>query len=542
MVDIEIPLGKRTKKYRFFERLPLILSVSLVLLPIVLSLINPLLAAIFIIGYLIMWFVKAIGIAYRTVQGYGSLEKAQKVDWAGRLKDFEDPVAALERVGKELQAKKAEWHLQDHYQALQAMAKKPKDYFRPSEAINVVMIPLYNESRDVLEPTLQALFASHYDFSRLILMMAYEERGPEACHKLAHSIVKEYAPQCFYAVAVGHPDNIPNEVRGKGGNITYAGKFLQKFLKEKGIDEHKVIVTTLDADNRPHPSYLAYTTYEYIRDPERDHRAYQPIALYINNIWDAPAPMRVLATGNSFWTIINSMRPHMLRNFSSHSQGMASLSKSNLWSVRTIVEDGHQYWRSWFAFDGDYEVTPIYVPIYQDAVLAESYPKTMKAQFLQLRRWAYGASDIAYVADKGFRKDRNVPFWSFLARFLRLVDNHVSWAVAPLIIAFGAWTPLFINADSQRSIIAHELPLVASQLQFLAMLGLFIAIFLTFKMLPPRPERYKRRRNLLMVLQWALMPLASICYGAAAAFNSQARLFFGRYLDKFDVTDKAVKK
>jgi hypothetical protein len=187
-------------------------------------------------------------------------------------------------------------------------------------------------------------------------------------------------------------------------------------------------------------------------------------------------------------------------------------------------------------------VTPIYVPIYQDAVLAETYMKTIKAQFFQLRRWAYGASDVAYVADKGLHKQNKIPFWSFWPRFARLLESHVSWATAPIIITFGAWAPLIINPEASRSIVAHELPQIASQLQFVAMFGLFITVYLTFKMLPPRPVRYKRRRNVFMLLQWLIMPVVSIGYGSAAAVYSQTRLLLGKYLDKFDVTVKAVRK
>lgn len=542
MIDLEIPAGKRTPKYRFFEMLPATLSVSLILLPVVLSLISPLLASIFIIGYVILWLVKAIGIAYRTVQGYGTLNKAQRINWYERLNDLEDPDLSLERIRAMKINKDNAWRINEHLETLEKVRLSPADYFKPSEMYNAVIVALYNESREVLEPTIDALFASNYNMKQVILIIAYEKRGPESCHELAQEIAKKYKEKCFCAIAVEHPDDIPNEVIGKGGNITYSGRVLQKIVKEKGIKPERVLVTTLDSDNRPHPAYLASASYEYIRDPRRDHRAYQPIALYINNIWDAPAPMRVLATGNSFWTIINSMRPHILRNFASHSQGLASLNHTDLWSVRTIVEDGHQYWRSWFAFRGDYDVTPIYIPIYQDAVLAENYRKTIKTQFLQLRRWAYGASDIAYVADKGFGKNRQVPFWGVVSRFLRLLDNHVSWAAASILITFGAWVPLFINYDSQHSIVAHELPQIASQLQFLAMFGLFVTIFLTFKMLPPRPERYKRHRNVFMILQWLFMPVTSIVFGALGAFNAQFHLFFGKYLEKFDVTEKAVKK
>jgi hypothetical protein len=45
-----------------------------------------------------------------------------------------------------------------------------------------------------------------------------------------------------------------------------------------------------------------------------------------------------------------------------------------------------------------------------------------------------------------------------------------------------------------------------------------------------------------MVLQWVLLPLSSIVYGSFAALYSQTRLMLGRYLDKFDVTTKAVKR
>jgi hypothetical protein len=540
MNDIEIPLGKRTLRYRLFEMLPAITTYIFILLPIVLSLINVLWAAVFIVGFIISFFVKAIGMAYRTIQGYAQLSKASKINWHERLLDLEDPEKALQKYSTALIKK--EWSLSRHISNLQQIAADRAKCPLPSNTYNVVIVAEYLESREVLEPTLEVLFSSNYDLSHLILVIAYEERSPEQNIQMSIELAKRYNERCYLAVAVGHPNNLPGEVKGKGGNITYAALQLQKILEERSIDPTNVLVTTLDADNRPHTQYLASAMYEYIVDPQREHRAYQPIALYLNNIWDAPAPMRVLATGNSFWTIINSTRPHMLRNFASHSQGMASLIKTNFWSTRTIVEDGHQYWRSYFTFSGAYEVTPIYLPIYQDAVLADTYWKTIKAQFFQLRRWAYGASDIAYVAWMGFRKDRTVPFMPFLARFLRLLDSHVSWASAPIIITFGAWTPLIVNSEANRSIIAHDLPLIASQLQFVAMFGLFITIFLAFKMLPPRPARYKRRRNIFMLLQWLMMPVVSICYGSAAALTSQTRLLLGKYLDKFDVTVKAVRK
>ncbi len=534
MTDIEIPLGKRSRKYRFFEQLPFVLSVSLLLLPVILSFFSPVLAAIFIITYIIVWFVKSIGMAFRTVQGYNTMLQAKRVNWRRRLAELESPGRFI------TQSRDKGWRHRTHIANLKLLSQQ-KDAPKPSQIYSAVIIAINNESRAVLQPTVEAVLHSDYDLKHLLLIVAYEERGGKVTEELARDIVKTYGSQCFYARAIRHRNNMPDEVRGKGGNIANAGHELQQILEQKGIRPNNVIVTTLDCDNQPHPTYFAYVTYEYVVNLERHNCSFQPIALYLNNIWDVPAPMRVLATGNSFWTITNSLRPHLLQNFASHSQPMSALMAVNFWSVRTVVEDGHQYWRSYFAFDGHYEVVPIYVPIYQDAVLGDTYRKTLKAQFFQVARWAYGASDIAYVVDKGFRKDRTVPLLDLTAKFLRLIDNHVSRASASLILAFGAWAPLFINPESSRSIVAHQLPNIASGLQQIATIGLFITIFLTFKMLPPRPMRYKRHRNIFMLIQWVLMPVTSICYGAASAFYAQARLFSGRYLDKFAVTDKAVK-
>lgn len=538
MTGIEIPLGKRTKLYRFFEMLPALLSYGAIILLIVLSVFNPLLAAVYLIIFIITLLVKAIGIAFRTVQGHQVLQKAERVEWATRLHDLEDVKKTLEYRRENSRS----WHSHIHMQNLEAIQASPEWYPKPSELYNAVIIATYNESIDVLEPTVQSLLHTDYDPQHLILVIAYEERGGAEIEKNANILKEKYGNQFKACLLVKHPANMKNEVIGKGGNITYAGHFLKGWLDQQNINYEQVIVTTLDSDNRPHRTYFSYVTYEYIVNPKRLKAAFQPVSLFLNNIWDVPAPMRVLATGNSFWNIISSLRPHSLRNFASHSQGMAALVQMDFWSVRTVVEDGHQYWRSYFHFDGDYTVVPIHVPIYQDAVLSDTYAKTLKAQFKQLSRWAYGASDVAYVATNILRKDRKVPLWGSIARFLRLLDSHVTWAAAPLLVAFGAWVPLFLSDESSRSIIAHELPEIVSRIQQFAMVGIFISVFWSFKMLPPRPERYKKHRNILMILQWLLMPVTSICYTAATGFYSQTRLLLGKYLDKFDVTDKAVKK
>ncbi len=527
MTDIEIPFKEqRDKRYRFFEILPGALSIGMLCLPLVLTLINVTVAAVFVLIYLLINFSRAVAAAIRALHGYGVMHRHKKLDWQQLVNELQ--------VGEVADAAtvRPKWH----YQNLERLEEHPMAV-KPDDVLHAVIVATYNEVREVLEPTIQAIINSDYDIKKVIFVLAYEERGGERVERQAGELVADYKQHFYHAVAIKHPHNLPGEIIGKGGNVTYAAKQLQKWLEQERIDPLRVVVTTLDSDNRPDKKYLAALTYAYSSCPDPVRASFQPISVYNNNIWDAPAPSRVLATGNSFYHIVQSLRPHSLRNFSAHAQGMASLIKTNFWSVRTVVEDGHQYWRAYFRFDGNYQVYPLYTPIYQDAVLSDTLPRTLKAQFFQLRRWTYGASDIAYIVDKGFFHKNKVPRFGLWARVLRSIEGHVTWAVGPILVLVGGFIPSIVHP---QSLAANELPLIVSRVQTFALAFLLVTLFICLKTLPPKPARYKRHRTLFMVLQWAYLPVTTIAFNSTAAFYSQFRLMFARYYDKFDVTDKAV--
>lgn len=535
MKSLEIPLGKRTKQYRFFEILPGLLSYGAIILLIVLSFLNTVLASAYLLLIVLTALVRAVGIAYHTIKGNKELKRACAVNWHARLMELGDAEASYKKL-KDKNYK--EYEFSNHKENLLAIATNPKKYPKPDEIINAVIITAYTEPFDVIEPTIKALTKVTYDKKNLLIFFAYEERGGEAIEATVKKLKNLYGDQFMDFVLSKHPKDLPNEVVGKGGNITYAGHRLKEYCDRNKIAYDKVIVTTLDCDNRPHPKYFDAVAYEYIVNENRNNMSYQPVSLFINNIWDVPAPMRILATGNSFWNIISSVRPHTLRNFASHSQPLKALVGMNFWSVRTIVEDGHQYWRSYFYFKGNYTVQPILVPIYQDAVLSGTLKKTLKDQFKQLRRWSYGASDIAYVAMNIFTKDRDVPLMPALGRFIRLLDGHVTLACISFLVAFGGWVPLIVNPRASMLIAAQQLPDAISKIQQVAMLGIIVTIVISFQIIPKRPARYKWTKSIFMFTQWILMPVTAILYSALAAYVAQTRLMFGKYLDKFDLTEK----
>ena len=526
MTDIEIPLQKdKTKAYRFFEVLPGMLSWFFLFLPFILSFIDVNIAVVFILGYLLLWFVRSIGIDIRAFQGYKIMKLHKQLDWSSMLDELQSGIVADGAV-------RPDWHFSN----IKRLAEYP-DANRPDDLYQVALVAVYNESKDVVEPTIKSILDSVYDPKKVILVIAYEERGGKRTEEVTKDIIEKYKGKFFHAMAVKHPSDIPNEIIGKGGNITFAAKELRKFLESKKIDPIKVVVTTLDSDNRPDKNYFAALAYTYVSCIDPLNISFQPIPMYTNNIWDVPAPMRVIATGNSFWNVVLSLRPHMLRNFSSHAQSMKSLIDTDYWSTRTIVEDGHQFWRTYFRYDGKHKVYPIYTPIYQDAVFSSTYAKTLKAQFIQLRRWTYGASDVAYFAQKGFLTKNKLPKIDMIFKFLRLLEGHVTWAVAPILLAFSAFVPVLVNPQNYA---ANELPILVSRIQTVALAGIIATLFISFKTLPPKPAHYKAHRNIFMILQGVYLPVTTIVYSSLSAFYSQTRLMFGLYYDKFDVTDKSV--
>lgn len=537
---LEIPLGNRSKTYRFFEILPGAMSYLVIATPLLVGIWRADIAGYLVLLFMLIWFFRTVSMAYKALVTLATNREMAGTDWWALLKnDYENANKNLNDLEK---AKNLSRLDKFRKRCLIKFEISTDEVLKPEELIHVVMIPMVSEPYEVVRGAVLAAAEQNYDVkNKVILQLCPEERARHANAEVVAKLKDEFEDKFLSLIVSEHPAGIEGELIGKGGNINWAAKELLVELSKMGIDYEKVMITGMDADCIMDKQYLAHLSYVYLLNLNRDNASYQPLALYTNNIWDAPAPMRVLAVGNSFYTLLQASRPHLQRNFSSHSQSLAALLVTNFWSSKTIVEDGHQYWRSFMAFKGRYRVESMFVPNYQDAVLGENYRKSLKAQFVQLRRWAYGVSDIPYIFTRGVAgKDKidGVPFWPAFVRFLRHLENDISWAAAPVILAVGAWLPIIFARDSDASIVAHQLPDVARWVQILASVGVLSSVYVAFRILPKRPERYKKSRSIFMWLQWVLIPITGLIYGSTTGFNAQTRLMIGKRLEKFDFTEK----
>ncbi|MFC9441953.1 MULTISPECIES: glycosyltransferase family 2 protein [Brevibacterium] len=532
---LELPTGRRTPVYRVFEALPAVISYTAIALVFILPFIDPMVGAVYVLTIVGLTFVRALRGAVDVARGFNRYRRSARVDWSARLVDLERAIAGLPA----LPSPQCGFRAADHAATVTRVREDPQAVMRPSQLLHAVVVAAYNEPFDVIAGTIRTLLHTSTSPRQIVVFFAFEERGGPVMAETARRLAAEYGDGFFAFVPVPHPAGVPGEIAGKGANITHAGRKLASWVRERGIDPERVIVTSLDCDNTPHESYFDYVAYEYATAPDRARLSFQPISLYMTNIWDAPAPSRVVASANCFWNLTTTVRHFALRNFASHSQPLPALIDMGFWSTRTIVEDGHQYWRSWFHFDGDYRVVPIHVPIYQDAVLAGSFTETMVAQFKQLSRWSYGASDVPYVGVRVFAGDAKSPFWPGFLRFLSLLEGHVSLASISVIIAVGGWIPFVVASHTgQASEFIEAMPMTVGLIQQIGMIALLVSVLVFRALLPPRPVHVPVSRSVTMWLQWLLYPLTLLIFNAGTALYSQWCLLTGRYRERFDVTEK----
>ena len=550
---------KKRRVQRILEMLPGALTWSTILGMPVLAFFSPLSATVFIILFDIYWVHRAIYISLLSVYGNRLVSEGKRIDWLERCQNtihLDQYITLLtERVQRLKDGKRAlSWYrvwqrhlvakeihrtkkIQDETRALLPLHTEIMDW---REVIHVVLLPTAGEPAEIIEPAIQSLADSNFPKEQMIVLLATEEReNPETrLEKVAY--LKKRFDGVFKDFLVTTHVVETGEMKCKASNARFAARELMTYLDTRGIDYKKVIFSNFDCDSVAHPEYFAALTYAYAIDPKRLQRAYQPIPMYHNNLWDTTAVVRLVVTGSSFWHLFQSTRREMV-TFSSHSEPFDTLVKVGFWPVNMISEDSIIYWKCLAYFHGDYQVTPIHLPVSLDAVLAETWWKTIQNQYKQKRRWAYGIENFP-VTMRAIWPDKGIKLWTKLRISFEMVEGHYSWATTSMIITFVGWLPLFLGSQGfKESVLAHNLPFMTKMLMTLGMSGLLISIPLALISLPPKPKRYHWSKYLVMFFQWIFLPVVAFL-SAFPAIDSQTRLLFGKYFGEFWVTEKMRRK
>lgn len=549
---------KERRIHRTLEVIPGILTWVTLIGMVVLSFALPIWIAVFIIMFDIYWIYRTIFITYYSVIAYRRFQDGKKIDWWERCQNIIHPQqyndAISERIseftksldeglsfGERRKVKKEIKNLREYQKEVIELAKIKDEIWDWRKVVHVVLLPTANEGAEIIEPAIQAVADSNFPNQQTIILLATEERENEEQRLEKVNYLQEKFKGVFKEFLVTTHEVAAGEMKCKASNATYAAKKLMIYLDEHDIDYTRVIFSNFDCDSVCHPQYFAALTYAYITDPKRLQRSYQPLPMYHNNLWDTNAFVRVIVTGSSFWHMFQSTRVQMV-TFSSHSEPFDTLVKVGFWPLNMISEDSIIYWKCFAYYHADYKVKPIYLPVSLDAVLAETYWKTIKNQYKQKRRWAYGIENFPVIM-RAIWPDKTISLKKKLGIAFEMLEGHHSWATSAFILALLGWLPLiFGGPEFNQSVLAHNLPFVTRYLMTLAMGGLVISMFLSFVLLPPRPAKYGRKRYIYMFLQWFLAPIIAPTLGAIPAVDSQTRILLKKYFGEFWVTEKIRKK
>ena len=203
--NLEIPQGKRSKLYRFLEILPGLISYGAIILLFILSWLDPVLGAIYLFIIIASTLVKAISVAYRTAQGYKVIKRAERVDWRRRMEDLANSHESYERLHDD---DNRSYHFDQHVSNLKMMAAMTKEYPNPTKIYHAVVMTAYNESQDILIPSIEAVKNSTFPNNHIIFTLAYEERGGELMEQTALYLKQKYKGVFKDFLLVKHPANL----------------------------------------------------------------------------------------------------------------------------------------------------------------------------------------------------------------------------------------------------------------------------------------------------------------------------------------------
>jgi len=445
------------------------------------------------------WLVKLVHTFRYVVRGIRLLEAAQAVDWAERLRllQVESPAVA------------------------------------PDEVIHAVLIPTYTERYETLHATVSALAAADYPSDRKICAIITRETDLQGCRNVER--LQEKFVGSFRAFWHIKDPLLPGIVVGKSAAMAYGGPVLRRACDSLGLDPARVIVTDLDSDYRVHPQYLAYTAHEFCLAEDRLTSIWQPVPMFLNNLWKVPAAVRSMATLGTQWQLYLHQHPKRLVMFSAYSMSLQMLSEVGYWDDDVIPEDSRFFWKAFFRYGAQLHVRPAYLPMYGDAPRAADYGTTLVSQYNQIKRWAWGVTDVPYVASR-MTSHPEIPLRLRIERFRMLVFNHLSWATVPMLILISGTLPSLFNYDYALSNMGAILETTAGIILTTTLLNI-IAVAVLDNRIQPRPAAWRWWRRRLVDLQTLTYPVVFLVLSVIPALEAQTRLLFGSHLE-YRVTEK----
>lgn len=498
---------------RLLEILPGFISWNLILFPVWGSFLAPQAVAYFVLAFDVFWLYRSIWVAAAVFLVHLKMSAAEKHDFFSEVSHLED------------------WQKIHH----------------------LVIIPTYKEPLHILQRTIWALANQDFPREQISLVLAIEKREGENAETKAQKLLKQFGGDFANFLITRHPD-LPGEVKGKSSNEAWAGKIAKRILVDQDpsalvetetsclknnsrpIELDFTTITTVDADVKLHPKYFSYLAFAFLTNPFRFRRFWQGAILFYQNIDRIPAFARVVNILYSMSQIAVLGRKERLINYSSYSLSLKMLSEVGFWDTDVIPEDYRIFFKCFFAFDGEVEVEPLFLPILADAAEGENFLGTLRATYQQQQRWAWGVSDDPKFL-LWWLTTKTTSFWNKTIRVGNALLDHLLWPVNWFLLTLGATLPPLLNPVFAQTVLGKNLPRFSSLVLTITLLFLLVVLVIDWQRRPAPSGRLPLLRKGLNYLEFLLMPVVSFFLAALPGLDAHTRLMLGKYLE-YKVTEK----
>ncbi len=482
---------------RILEIVPGFVSWNLILLPYWGIFVFPVFVAYFVLFFNVYWFYQSLQIAVTSIVSHTRIQAAKVYDWMGDVRDFPD-------------------------------YKKVR---------HIVIIPTYKEPLHILERTLNSLAVQEMSLKQIVPVIAMEANEPKTDRDIKLKAIKEKFGDKFGGLFTTVHELKPGEVAGKASNERYAAIWVKKnYLDKNKIDINYVTVTSCDADHRFHPKHFAALTFKFLDNPERYRMFWQPAVMFYNNIWEIPAITRVPNTLMTIFNLSQLPRHDRLINAQNYSLSFKLLDKVDYWDPDKIPEDWGIFFKAFYKVGGGIEVEPLYLPLMADAAQSNSFWKTLKNQYQQIQRWAWGVSDDPWII-KSYLLAKDIPFWDKTTRLFQVIWAHFLWPVYWFIITLGLTIPTLLNPAFGRTALGYTIPKLSSYILTISLVFLIIMFVIDNIQKPEKPKDFPAWRVILLPFEFVLMPIAGFFFAALPGLDAHTRLMLGKYME-YKVTEK----
>jgi len=484
---------------RIYEIIPGLLIWVTFILALSLSIFKPLWAIYFVIVLDVYWVIRIWYLFVYLIISWCRYIKAMRVDWRAKVQQFSN------------------W----------------QDY------IHLITLPTYKEPYEVVKNTFDKLLESDYPQDKMIIVLGGEERDQNNFLKIAERIKLEYSNKFRDLLITVHPQDLPDEIPGKGSNMHHMGRKAAAYFQEKDIDYSRVIISMFDIETWPDPHYFDALTYHYLSHDRPENFSYQPLVLFNNNIWRSNILVRVVASSTTFWLLTDMSRSERLFTFSSHSMSFNTLVKVGFHPKGVVTEDTRIFLNCLNYFNGDYQAQPIFVPVSMQTVDIGNVWASFKNQYIQIRRWGWGVEHFPWMMLNLF-KNKKIS-WKKKFRYLwNQTEGVYTWATLPILILFLGYFPIWVaDMTIHYNVLIHNAPQILERVMNFGLAGIIFISFLNTGFLPPKPKDVSWIKYPLMILQWVLFPISMIVFGSIPSAEAQTRLMLGgKYRLGFQVTKK----